>query len=119
MRNFEQILRARRKAVGLSQSALATRVGTSQSTISQLENGTRAPSFDLLSRLAESLDVSQAYLLGETAETLSDEEQAHLRQLRGLSGRSRKKLLRYGQELLDEDRPVGETPEEFGGCQGR
>ena len=44
-------LRDSRIAAGLSQSALAERVGTSQATISAYENGTKQPSVATLSRL--------------------------------------------------------------------
>ena len=44
-------LREARTAAGLSQAALADRVGTSQATISAYENGTKQPSVATLSRL--------------------------------------------------------------------
>jgi len=44
-------LRDSRIAAGLSQAALAERVGTSQATISAYENGTKQPSVATLSRL--------------------------------------------------------------------
>lgn len=44
-------LRNARTAAGLSQAALAERVGTSQATISAYENGTKQPSVATLSRL--------------------------------------------------------------------
>jgi transcriptional regulator with XRE-family HTH domain len=44
-------LRDARIAAGLSQAALAERVGTSQATISAYENGTKQPSVATLSRL--------------------------------------------------------------------
>src|SRR5688572_32369428 len=44
-------LRDARVSAGLSQTALAERVGTSQATISAYENGTKQPSVATLSRL--------------------------------------------------------------------
>lgn len=44
-------LRDARVLAGLSQAALAERVGTSQATISAYENGTKEPSVATLSRL--------------------------------------------------------------------
>ena len=45
----------RRLALGLSQSDLARRCGTSQSAIARLESGGRPPRIDTLLRLAEAL----------------------------------------------------------------
>ena len=49
-------LRKLRKAKGLKQRELAALVGVTESTISQLENGKRDPSFELSLKLAEALD---------------------------------------------------------------
>lgn len=85
---------------GLSQLELATRVKTSQSTISQLEQGTRNPSYQMLRRLAEALNVSVSYLLGEQdLKELSPEEEAHFRELRGLPKAARTQLQEYMQFL--------------------
>jgi transcriptional regulator with XRE-family HTH domain len=46
-----QFLRQRRLANGLSQTQLALRAGTSQSFISQLENGDKSPTVDTVERL--------------------------------------------------------------------
>ena len=51
-------LRELRKSRGLTQEALASRVGVGQGHISSLENGTYTPSFDLLIKLAQVLDCS-------------------------------------------------------------
>lgn len=51
------LIRARVDA-GLTQGELADRIGTKQSAISRLENGSALPSFKMLLRLAEALDVS-------------------------------------------------------------
>ena len=48
--------RARREA-GLSQAALAKKVGTGQAVISRIENGTMSPTLDMVSRLARGLDM--------------------------------------------------------------
>ncbi len=44
---FGQALRARRKAVGITQSELALAVGTTRRLISALENGTRGISLQI------------------------------------------------------------------------
>lgn len=47
-----------RKKQGLTQEALASKVGVTQGHISGLENETYMPSFDLLIKLAQVLDCS-------------------------------------------------------------
>ena len=51
------LIRARLDA-GLTQQALAERIGTRQSAIARLEGGMAQPSFDMLRRLSSALNVS-------------------------------------------------------------
>jgi len=50
-----QLVYDTRKAAGLSQAELARRMGTSQSTISQIENAGQVPSVAMLRRLAKAV----------------------------------------------------------------
>lgn len=50
------MVRARREALGLTQTELATRVGTRQPAIARLEAGGGVPSIDLLDRVASALN---------------------------------------------------------------
>jgi len=50
---FQEQLVAARLAAGLTQSKLATRIGTTQSAIARLEGGTITPTIETLSRLAD------------------------------------------------------------------
>ena len=81
-----------REQVGLSQSALARAIGTSQSAISQIEAGERNPSFDMLRQIAKALNVSIPHLVGAEVEQLSQSELAHFRNYRGLSDDAKKEL---------------------------
>ena len=54
---FIQTLIEKRIEQGLSQAALAKKVGTKQSAISRLESGTYNPSVDFLKRIADALEV--------------------------------------------------------------
>ncbi len=65
MRNqFALRLRETRAQMELSQSQLATMLGVSQNTVSNWECDIRKPDFDMLMKIAETLDVSTDYLLG-------------------------------------------------------
>lgn len=93
-------IREMREDQGLNQSELAERVGTSQSTISQLEKGKRNPSYRTLQSVADALGVSVSYLLGEEElEELSEEEEAFFREYRGLSEDARRQLREYSAFL--------------------
>jgi transcriptional regulator with XRE-family HTH domain len=81
-----------REQIGLSQSALARAVGTSQSAISQIEAGERNPSYDMLRQIAKALNVSVAHLVGGEVEQLKPEELAHFRNYRGLTDEAKKEL---------------------------
>lgn len=81
-----------REQGGLTQSALARAVGTSQSAISQIEAGERNPSYDMLRQIAKALNVSVPHLVGAEVEQLKPEEVAHFRNYRGLTEEARKEL---------------------------
>lgn len=57
--NFGEVLRTVRKERGLSQEALAYRVGVEQTEISKLETGKLQPSSERLRKLAEALEVPE------------------------------------------------------------
>jgi len=84
---------------GLTQSALARAIGTSQSAISAIEAGERNPSYDMLRQIAEALGVTPAYLVGADVEGLRPEEEIHFRQYRSLPAQAREELAEYAAYL--------------------
>lgn len=68
-----------RKAKGLSQEELATKLGVVRQTISKWEQGLSVPDSDMLIRLAEVLDTRVSVLLGENIEV--DVEQDTIQQM--------------------------------------
>jgi putative transcriptional regulator len=52
------ILRAARKAKGLSQVALSGKIGTAARTIMDIENDKRHPTYEVLSKIIRALDFS-------------------------------------------------------------
>ena len=99
MSDFGMRLQQIRTDAGLSQSALAREVETSQSAISQMESGERQPSFDMLRRLAKALGVSPSHLLGEDVDQLSKEEQVYFRQYQSLPDEAKQELRDYAEYL--------------------
>lgn len=63
---MENNIRAARKRVGMTMKQLGQLVGVAESTISQYENGKRQPDNETLLKIAEELNTSVSYLLGET-----------------------------------------------------
>src|SRR2546422_45336 len=92
---FGERLARLREDAGLSQSALARRVGVSQSAISQMEAGDRSPSYGMLLQLADALGVSVAYLVGADVEQLSPVEEKHFRRYRALPAEAQQELSAY------------------------
>lgn len=100
MEDFGKRLEAIRADIGLSQTALAERAGTSQSAISQMERGERKPSFGMLRKLAGALRVSPSHLLGGDVDGLeTEDEQAHFRQYRSLPDPAKKELRDFAEYL--------------------
>jgi transcriptional regulator with XRE-family HTH domain len=67
-------LRELRRAAGLDQTAMASRLGVTQSRISKIELGLHTPTAALLERIADALDLTaytRAEILDQVAE-LSD-----------------------------------------------
>ena len=56
-------LRAARREAGVTQTALAERIGVDQAVISRLERGVHRPRLDTLARVAEGLNLSVPELL--------------------------------------------------------
>jgi transcriptional regulator with XRE-family HTH domain len=74
-------LKQARRIAGLNQAALAHRCGVGQSQISGMERSVRAPSIEVLDRLAQALGVSAHWLMGGAGDdplTRTDISREHL-----------------------------------------
>lgn len=63
LKKFSSNVKTARVAQGLSQSALATKVGLSVSYISMLERGQRSPPLETVEKLSKGLKIPPATLL--------------------------------------------------------
>jgi transcriptional regulator with XRE-family HTH domain len=109
-------VKERRKAAGLSQSALARRIGLDPSTISGLESGD-AKSSRYLHAIARELRTTPAYLACETDDPMGDaepppisaEECDWIDMLRRVSADDRRALLRLARTIATAAGDLGRT----------
>ena len=73
MAEFSKILKQLRVRNGLSQKQLAAVLNVTPSVVSQYENGTTMPGYDVMLRIAEQFHVSVDYLLGRDPVRLETE----------------------------------------------
>src|SRR3990172_120657 len=102
--SISQRLAELRTAGGITQSEVAKAIGASQSTISQLEAGTRQPSYDMLKAIARALHVDVSHLVSDGIEGLTVDEQQHFREYRSLSSAAREELRAYTTFLRQRQR---------------
>ena len=88
---FPDNLKKIREDKGLSQTELAKKSGLQPSTVSHFETGRRAPSFDNLKRLADTLEVTTDFLVGREIDPTT-------------SGPTLQSIFRNAQEMTDDDR---------------
>ena len=88
---FSDNLKKARELKGLSQTELAKRSGLQPSAVSHFETGRRAPSFDNLKRLADTLEVTTDFLIGREIDPTT-------------SGPTLQSIFRNAQEMADDDR---------------
>ncbi|MBQ8528491.1 MAG: helix-turn-helix transcriptional regulator [Clostridia bacterium] len=69
---FNKRLKELRTSKGLSQQALADKIGVSKSSINMYERGEREPSISMLFTLADLFEVDLNYLLGYTPSNKSN-----------------------------------------------
>ena len=70
--HISKLIKDRRKQLSITQTELAKQSSLTPAAISQFESGTRKPSFDTLSNLADTLKVTTDYLLGKRRESYDD-----------------------------------------------
>ena len=98
-------LKEARKLAGLSQGQVAKLLGLHRPSVSEMEAGNRRVSADELSQLAELYDVSVAWLMGETPETVDAADprlQLAARELTKLKPEDLERLLKLLAAMRDE-----------------
>lgn len=64
--SFSERLKELRSSKGLTMQQLGKEIGSTKGTISNLENGNKKPSLDMLIKLADYFNISIDYLVGRT-----------------------------------------------------
>lgn len=101
-------LKLLRKQHNLSQKEIGNIFHASQNTVSQWENGTRKPSYDIIQEIADYFDVSVDYLLGRQ-EQLSELNSKDKREIQEILDDTEQQLLSQdglmfdGSPATDED----------------
>ena len=83
-----------RKEKGLSQSALGKKIGTSGDVIGRYERGDIKPSIEVVLKIADALEVSLDFLVGNTSLELDKSLLARIEDLSKLPEEERKSLFK-------------------------
>lgn len=104
-------LRTIREELGISQKALAEKLGVSHTNIYNYEMGRTEPSIEMLKLIAEILGVTVGYLVGAEDETglpvpqdISDEEKKLLVYFRGIDKSQQRAILFTTENLYKESK---------------
>ena len=103
-------LKEARKLAGLSQGQVARMLSLHRPSVTEMEAGNRRVSADELAQLAEIYDVSVAWLLGETPETLEAQDprlELAARELSKLKPEDLEHLLRLLAAMRNESTTTG------------
>jgi len=93
-------LKLLRKQHNLSQKEIGNIFHASQNTVSQWENGTRKPSYDIIQEIADYFDVSVDYLLGRQ-EQLPELNNKDKREIQEILDDTEQQLLSQDGLMLD------------------
>jgi transcriptional regulator with XRE-family HTH domain len=85
----------------LTQKELSEKAGVTQSAMSYYSRGDRTPRSDVLSRIAEALNTSTDYLLGNTTHAFNDANSEKLQYLQRKLGKLNEKQLIKAEKLLE------------------
>ncbi|WP_430906547.1 helix-turn-helix domain-containing protein [Maribacter sp. 2-571] len=86
MQSFGKKLRERREARKISQNELAKLIEAHHSAIGKYERDEVRPSIDVVVKMADVLDTTVGYLLGETGDADALQDPAMLKRLNDING---------------------------------
>lgn len=106
MNSFGERLKSLRKLRKLTQRELGLKLNVTESLISKYEKNVAQPSYEVLLKMAEILNVSTTYLTGETnsisdTPIINDEITEIARRLENIPLEKQKKILKAINAMLD------------------
>jgi len=97
----DKIIAALRKDKGWSQSELAKQTGVSQVMIGKYERGDATPSLDVAKKIADALEVSLDYLVGEGQNSKFDKTTVNrLHQIENMDSATKEKMWFFIDAIL-------------------
>lgn len=98
-------VRELREIRGMSGVELARQVGINASYVSEIENGNRVPSIDVLKKIANSLRADPGYFISERAVNPKDIDGVPLEFLKYLLDENKIEFLKIAKELDEKNLP--------------
>ena len=100
---FAARLKALREAKGLKRAEVADRIGTTGPIYGRYERGERTPAIDTARAIAQALDVSLDYLVGDAGEPVRDQAMLYrLEVLQQVAPQHRERILHTFDVLLKD-----------------
>lgn len=97
---FGQNIQRKRKQLGMTQDALAERLGIGQQSLSRMERGTMAPKFERLQEIADALHCSVAELFIESEQNFYETRLTLCELINGLTKRESDAVMNIVREMV-------------------
>lgn len=101
--DFGNRLKIVREEKGFKREYIAQKIGTSAAIIGRYERGERTPSVDIAKKIAEALEVSLDYLVGDTTVLLKDKKMIYRLEVLQKVNPSDKARILYMLDLMLKD----------------
>lgn len=105
--SFQERLIQIRKKRGLSQEELATMIGTQGPAIGRYERGGAKPTIEVATKLANALQVSLDYLVGNNSIELDNEMIKRIEQVSLMEDEDKKMIYTFLDSFIDKARIKG------------
>lgn len=110
MKQFGELLAAKRKEMNILQKDLAKKIGSAPSTVNNWENGVNLPDCEKFSRVCEVLQVPFTYFLeSNVKENLSTKEYEYIKTVRSLDEEGR----RFVEEVIKRESERNRIKKEY------
>lgn len=101
--DFGNRLKIVREEKGLKREDIAKKIGTSSAIIGRYERNERTPNIDIAKNIAEALEVSLDYLVGDTTVLLKDKKMLYRLEILQKVSNSQKDRILYMFDLMLKD----------------